>query len=354
MRHLLFIFLFLSSATPLLADDNLVLDLLLIERSLILDDTTTVNKIYKELEPRIVKSNHWQDKFYYYKSRADYYFGYDEFVNQAITDYKTALSAFPDDAFPTQEYMETNYELCCLLDKTQQYAEGEKIASHALVRGMAQADSCYAASSLFSLLANFYEQRGDTIMPSHFHQKAQELGIKYSIMTEMPDSIEIYNERLSQKQQLLANSFRLLSKTDNSYLANLSDYLVWVSNSGNIFETIYAGERILKLVQQYDQTKSNCYYSTYFYLLYNYAVQGNLEKLEELYPKAKAYYELFPNESITESLLSLNIANGLMENYHYQAAMTYLKRSKSSIRKNRDEDLIPQINEMMNECKRAL
>lgn len=117
MRHIILsILLFLSSATTLVADDNPVLDLMLIDHCFLLDDTATLNKLYRDLEPRIAKSSRWQDKFYYYKLRADYYFGYEEFVNQAIADYKTALSAFPNDAFPNLDYMETNYELCELLD----------------------------------------------------------------------------------------------------------------------------------------------------------------------------------------------------------------------------------------------
>lgn len=350
MRHLILsILLFLSSATTLVADDTPVLDLLLIERSILLDDTATANKLYRELEPRIAKSSRWQDKFYYYKSRADYYFGNDKLVNQAIADYKTALSAFPDDAFPNQDYMEANYELCELLSKTKQYDEGEKYATHALVRGMAQADSCYASSLMFSLLAKFYEEKGDTIMPHHFHQKAQELGMRYSILTSVPDSIEIYNERLLQKQQVLIHS-----KDSINYLSNLSDYLGWVSGSGNIPETIWLGERILQLTQRYAQTKSICYYGTYYHLLYNYALQGNIEKLEELYPKAIEYYNLFPDEMVSESSLSINIANGLMENYHYKEALPYLKSAKSSIRKEKDGYLIPKINDMINECKSAL
>ena len=113
MRHIILsLLLFLSSATTLVADDNPVLDLMLIDHCFLLDDTATLNKLYRDLEPRIARSSRWQDKFYYYKLRADYYFGYEEFVNQAIADYKTALSAFPNDAFPNLDYMETNYELC--------------------------------------------------------------------------------------------------------------------------------------------------------------------------------------------------------------------------------------------------
>lgn len=350
MRHIILsILLFLSSATTLVADDNPVLDLMLIDHCFLLDDTATLNKLYRDLEPRIAKSSRWQDKFYYYKLRADYYFDYEEFVNQAIADYKTALSAFPNDAFPNLDYMETNYELCELLDQTKQYDEGEKYASHALVRGMAQVDSCYASSLMFSLLAKFYEEKGDTIMPNHFHQKAQELGIKYNILTSMPDSIEIYNQRLLEKYQLLNHS-----KDSISYLSNLSNYLVWVSNSGNINETIWTGERILQLTQRYGQTQSVCSYVTYYYLLHNYALKGDLEKLEELYPKAKAYYSLFPEEIMTVSLLSADIANALMENYHYKEALPYLRSAKANIRKDKDDYLIPKINEMINECKRAL
>lgn len=195
MRHLILsILLFLSSATTIAADDNPVIDLMLIDHCFLLDDTVTVTKLLRELEPRIAKSSRWQDKFYYYKSRADYYFGNDKLVNQAIIDYKTALSSFPDDAFPNQDYMEANYELCELLSKTKQYDEGEKYATHALVRGMAQADSCFASSLMFSQLAKFYEEKGDTIMPNHFHQKAQELGIRYNILTNKPDSMDIYTE----------------------------------------------------------------------------------------------------------------------------------------------------------------
>ena len=73
MRHIILsILLFLSSATTLVADDNPVLDLMLIDHCFLLDDTATLNKLYRDLEPRIAKSSRWQDKFYYYKLRADY------------------------------------------------------------------------------------------------------------------------------------------------------------------------------------------------------------------------------------------------------------------------------------------
>lgn len=350
MRHLILsILLFLSSATTLVADDNPVLDLMLISDCFLLDDTATLNKLYRDLEPRIAKSSRWQDKFYYYKSRADYHFGNEKHINQAIADYKTALSAFPDDVFPNQDYMETNYELCELLSQTKQYEEGEKIASHALVRGMAQADSCYASSLMFSLLAKFYEEKGDTIMPNHFHQKAQELGIKYNILTNNPDSIDIYNQRLLENRQLLNHS-----KDPSIYLANLSNYLAWVSKSGNMPEAIWLGERILQLAQQNELLQSNYHYLTYFYLACSYAVLGRIDKLNEVYPRAKAYYKQYPKEGITNAFLCINIADCLMSKWHYKEAIRYLKKARTSIRKYQEEDLIPKINEMMNLCKRTL
>lgn len=350
MRHLILsILLFLSSATTIAADDNPVIDLMLIDHCFLLDDTVTVTKLLRELEPRIAKSSRWQDKFYYYKSRADYYFGNDKLVNQAITDYKTVLSSFPDDAFPNQDYMEANYELCELLSKTKQYDEGEKYATHALVRGMAQADSCFASSLMFSQLAKFYEEKGDTIMPNHFHQKAQELGIRYNILTNKPDSMDIYIQRLLEMHQLLNHS-----KDPSIYLANLSNYLAWVSKSGNIPEAVWLGERILQLAQQNELLQSNYHYQTYFYLACSYAVLGKIDKLDEVYPKAKAYYKLYPNEGITEAFLCINIADCLMSKWHYKEAIPYLNKARTSIKKYRDEYLIPKINEMMNLCRRNL
>ena len=50
MRHIILsILLFLSSATTLVADDNPVLDLMLIDHCFLLDDTATLNKLYRDL-----------------------------------------------------------------------------------------------------------------------------------------------------------------------------------------------------------------------------------------------------------------------------------------------------------------
>ena len=109
-------------------------------------------------------------------------------------------------------------------------------------------------------------------MPLRFHLKAQELSIRYNILTSEPDSVEIYNERLNNMLRLLHYSRKDFSDTDPSYLRILSDYYVWVSRAGNLPEAIWLGEYIMKNAQKYSIDEDICLYNTYYYLLYNYAV----------------------------------------------------------------------------------
>lgn len=356
-RYFVILISFVFFATMSVAEnkeDNLVIEFLTIQQCIIKNEIGMARQMLDKIKIKATNSDNWHDKYEYYRTLGDIYAFYDNKTEEAIDNFINALKAYPPNAFLDQEYLGTTYDLCCLFEQMQQCYIGEKYAAHALVRAQAVVDSCFFSSGLFSYLAKSYENRGDTIMPLRFHLKAQELSIRYNILTSEPDSVEIYNERLNNMLRLLHYSRKDFSDTDPSYLRILSDYYVWVSRAGNLPEAIWLGEYIMKNAQKYSIDEDICLYNTYYYLLYNYAVYGKINELQNLYHHAVKYYSLYPDKTITESILCLGIANGFMESSRFKEALEYLKIAKLKNNKKLYPQIEMKINHFINECKEEL
>lgn len=356
-RDFVILLFFVFFATMSVAEnekDNLVIEFLTIQQNIINNEIGIARQMLNKIKNKAINSDNWHDKYEYYRTWGDIYAFHDNKTEKAIDNFINALKAYPPSSFLDQEYLGTTYDLCCLFEETKQFQVGEKYAAYALVRGQAVVDSCFFSSGLFSYLAKSYENRGDTIMPLRFHLKAQELSIRYNILTNEPDSVEIYNERLNYMLRLLHYSSHDFSNTDPSYLRNLSDYYVWVSKAGNLPEAIWLGEYIIKNAKKYSFDEDMCLYNTYYYLLYNYAVYGKINEVQKLYPQAVKYYSLYPDKTITESILCLEIANGFMENNRFKEALEYVKIAKQKNNKKLYPQIEMKINRFINECKEKL
>ena len=272
--------------------------------------------------------------------------------DDSIRHYQQQYEAFGEIDKPTTQYMETALALAFACKEGQQYELGERIAARALVRGSFLADSCWQASSLFSLLAYFYEQRGDTIMPHHFHTKSQMLGIRNSIITQMPDSFEIFIKRVEYLVNMMDGSKGIFSHDHPAYLAFLNDYYWWVGQSDNILETVYLGEQILQMARDYHLTdQAEMCYGPYYWLLYAYPLYDEPDKAMALLPAAIDYYKRFPMNNITEADLYAQLGMGLMDGEYYKDALLFLEEAKKRAYQ-RNSKWEEEINQAIKRCKK--
>ena len=63
---------------------------------------------------------------------------------------------------------------------------------------------------------------------------------------------------------------------------------------------------------------------------------------------------LYPDKTITESILCLGIANGFMESSRFKEALEYLKIAKLKNNKKLYPQIEMKINHFINECKEEL
>lgn len=276
----------------------------------------------------------------------------DENWPDSIKYYQQQFNTFKDGDIPTPHYLETAYALAYSCKEGQQYELGERVAAQALVRGSFLADSCWYAPPLFSLLAYFYEQRGDTIMPQHFHRKSQILSVKYAIAKESPDSAEMVNKKFDYLITLIENSKSTFNHDHPAYLYYLNDLCWSVGESGNIFEAVYLGEQILQLVNDYQLSdQEGICYAPYYWLLYFYPITDDLDKATALLPQATEYVRKFPQDHIIEADLYVNIGNGLMEAGCYKKALPYLIEAKNKAPQQLKEQ-IEQLDKKIELCKK--
>ena len=121
-----------------------------------------------------------------------------------------------------------------------------------------------------------------------------------------------------------------------------------------MFEAVYLGEYIINIAKKHGLEQSPSIYITYDRLLYNYAVNGETDKVESLLPDAVRYYRLFPQGDITEAYLLYNIGAGFTGSMKYKLAVKYYNLAKKKIRKNIDNNLLPFINQELEECEKLL
>lgn len=362
MKKMLLLFLLIQCSLFSFSQENNAFEILAINQCLNQNDTAGAHRILKSIESKSVVSSDWRDRYYFYRTNANFLYGASNGnnVSLVIENYKKAIESYPISVIPDLQYMEDACVLCQLLYQTKQYEIGEHYAEKALVRGTAIVDSCDYSARLFSLLAEFYVQKGDTIMPFKFHRKSQELSIHYATLIQYPDSADFILQRLDNLYNNIHYQKHRFSKENTSYLNLMCQYMTWVSNSGNALEAIYLGETILEEAIKLQLEFEPCVYSLYYDLAYNYArtsgFVGNdtASKLELLYPKAAKYYAKFPQMGISESLLAGRIADGFMENACYKEALYYAEIAKMKACSVTDSNFINGIIDIINYCNEML
>lgn len=270
----------------------------------------------------------------------------------SISFYQSQYEKYSETDPPTIQYLEAAFGLSFSCRMGNQYELGEEVAAKALVHGSVLADSCCYSSGLFSMLAFFYEQRGDTIMPIHFHNKSQILGLRNYYLTEYPDSFEVLTQRANERQEMLNKSKMRFDQKHPLYLGLLNEWCLLVGESGNIIESKYLGEEVLKIASDsmlMDQ-EGMCG-DAYFTLLFACAAMGELDRAEELLPLAFAYFEKHPFKHYSKTVLYLQISEGLIFDKRYSDALPFLYKAKDEM-VNNDTKLKPYINERIELCKK--
>lgn len=277
-----------------------------------------------------------------------------ENMADSIRYYQQKISKFPSDAPATEEYLDAVMSLCVACYKADSVVLGEQMAATALVRGSALADSCWQAATLFSTLAYFYEQRGDTIMPQHFHNKSQVLMMRYAILKEHADSVEYYNQRIEQVLNMRHQQKHLFSRKNRKYAYLNDEFCATVSSSCNTMETIYLGEQQLKLVRDSAfLADDNVCSETYFRLIYSHALMGHLDRAMTLLEEAKEYYRRFPREGISESFLWWQVGEGLFNYGDYAQALSCLQNAKK-LSTDVDKPWIDELKKTIKQCRKLL
>lgn len=200
-----------------------------------------------------------------------------------------AQPPIPTTAAAAEEYLTEVWEQALPLYRQNDYAGTRQLLQTALVRVAAVVDSCATAPPLFSLLAECYEQQGDTIMPERFHRKAQELSLFYDAIMQHPDSAEVYKQR---SRRDLAETHRGLhpdGPATYGQIFNVSLLTRDMAQADNAAEVVWLGERALRLAREAGLEHSDCL-DVHAYLLYGYAALGEGERAEALLPEAQAFY----------------------------------------------------------------
>ena len=316
-------------------------------------DYTGARKMLEKVSKQCEQSTRWEIRYKYYLLNGEICYAYDKDLRRFNQYFQKALDAYPSSIPLTQEFLSNAADLCWGLIDDECYEEAEKQAARFLVRGSSLADSCLYSSSLFSALAECYEHRGDTIMPEHFHDKAQELGFRHHILTTKADSIAIYNDRLDRfKQTMNAAKARFSHKMPN-YLLMLNEYCDMIAQTGNIYETIYLAEKAISPATNMHMTHLDGACDAYFHLLYCYASNKQLHEAERAFMPAVEYYSRFPKKQVNEAVLLFQIGLGLMDSEQYLEAISYFERTRKLWNANQQEyrEMIPQL---IKQCKERL
>ena len=270
----------------------------------------------------------------------------------SISHYKEAIEFFPSTSPVNADYLNNAYNLAlACLEGRQQYEVGERLASQALVRASAVADSSIHCGYLFSFLAKFYEQRGDTIMPDHFHRKAQIISLRHQAKEEHPDSVDIYNDRITSRFEQLDYVKQFYDKKRHLYIEELDDLCGMVYNSGNYFETLWLAEQVLTLahVPIVDDSLGICM-NARTRLPACYAATRQFDKLELSIKEAVDYSKRFPEKAPSESWLYYSVGCGLAVKNYYDEAMIYFKKARNKSIPS-DKDWNDELKQVMKACK---
>ena len=193
---------------------------------------------------------------------------------------------------PTCDRMQIIEMQCDSLRNLGKYDEIEQLLGSELVKASGIADSCVHMSYLFSTLAFAYEQLGDTIMPEHFHHKAQELAASYEGIMAGPDSTEVYRQRMNTLHDFIKQSKTTFSKKNLAYLELMNQLADAMFYYGNTLEVIHIGKTILKLASDSLASNEMIVGSIYVPLLSSYSWENNMDSVNNLLPDAIAFYKL--------------------------------------------------------------
>lgn len=325
------------------------------EQSLNLKDTLSARTYLDKITPQCTTSDSWEVRFKFYSLRG-YLNSLDtQNLAQAASDLHKAYLLFPDTATPTQEYLWVAYHCCQAFYDKKSYWLGEYIAEKSLLRCLDIVNDCFASAPLFTLLAEFYEQRGDTIMPRHFHRKSQEISIKQYYHFYIPsDSLPVYYKRLQNLFNGIDNYWPIFSRRNPELLFTLDELNHYVWESGNEKETIYLSEYITKTARDSMLLESSWgWFHSFAYLLHAYAKQNQLEKALDMLPEVEAYYARYPDSHITKSLLYFAIGLGLFDSNgkKTEEVIYYLNLAKKGLSEKYHSDAIHTINIILTLCE---
>jgi len=350
----IFLILFFLFVYKLHAEDvNLQFAISMTTMSIQNGDYAGARKMLDKVSTQCEQSADWEIRYKYNLLNGEICYAYDKDVRRFNQYYQQALDAYPLSIPLTQDFMSNVANLCRGLIEDKCYEQAEKQAARFLVRGSSLADSCLYSSMLFSVLAKCYEHRGDTIMPKHFHGKAQELGFRYHILTTKADSIAIYNDRIDRFKQTMNAAKARFSKKMPNYLLMLNEYCDMIAQAGNLHETIYLAEKAISLATEMNMKHLDGACDAYFHLLYCYAFNKQLNEAERALHTAVEYFSRFPQKQVNEAVLLYQIGLGLMDSGQYSEAISYFERTRRLWNANQQEyrEMIPQL---IKQCKERL
>lgn len=341
-----------AQTTPTATHNN-QLTLQMIGMSLDKGDTASAKKMLADIEGSCLSSTDWHDKYQYWQSKAWICMIARNHAS-AVIQLQKAYNSYPTDCAVDNELMLVAYNLCMEGEESNLYEQAESIAADVLVRGSYIADSSACPAAIYSFLARAYEHRGDTIMPQHFHQRSQQLGLRYWVNTTHPDSAEIYNRRMDELTNQVSITKRFFSRKSTAYLNFLSSYIIQVSASSNVQETIHLAKMIIKTAKDSMLTHEKCLYEPYRLLVLNYGYIGNIKDAEAIIPEAATYYAQFPDMPFNEAALHYYLGFGLTEGGNYKEGLRYLKLAKSQLSGELRETILPELNKELQLCEEHL
>ena len=315
------------------------------------DDTASVWGTLRRIETDCTASADWRIRYKFHKICGlldSYYAGN---WDAAIEDYKKAYELFPSSEPADCDFLETADGLCWSYMELDRYDEAERVASKALVRGLAVADSCDDSSVLFTDLALCYERRGDTIMPKFFHEKSQKLGIYRYQLQNNPQSIDQLKRQMEIIFEGMNNQRAYFTRNHPNYFQLMCQYFHMVFTSNNVWEMVWLGEQLLTTVRDSSLMEIEGLDPIFHGLLFGYSAKGELEKAEALLPEALSYFNQFPDLQIDEGMLLFQIGCGLMEDWKYEDALKYFRKGERKMSKKNRQELKQELEDRKKFCE---
>lgn len=261
----------------------------------------------------------------------------------SVDSCRQAFAAWPATAPPTQAYLEAALDLVVACQQAQLWDEAEQVASRALVRATALADSCLEPALLFSRLATCYEQRGDSIMPRHLHRKSQVLSLRHAVLTQHADSFDIYCKRMDEWFKQMENVRKQYGEASAEYMDALSGLAVTLQVNGeNTREALLVGEQALDvarrggLLQDNRQGVAFALSDVYTLLLYCYAALDLSGRGEALWPVALDYHHRHPELDVPDAYLYYMVGCGHAAAQRTAVALEWLRRARKACNSKTD------------------